>query len=35
MGEYIEGVANGMDTYSIKQPLGVGLYLLHTNFAGD
>lgn len=35
MGEYIEGVANGMDTYSIKQPLGVGLYLLHTIFAGD
>ena len=23
MGEYIEGVSTGMDTYSIKQPLGV------------
>ena len=25
MGEYVEGVSTGMDTYSIKQPLGVGL----------
>ena len=23
MGEYVEGVAAGMDTYSLKQPLGV------------
>lgn len=23
MGEYVEGVSQGMDTYSIKQPLGV------------
>ena len=23
MGEYVEGVSTGMDTYSIKQPLGV------------
>lgn len=23
MGEYVEGVSPGMDTYSIKQPLGV------------
>ena len=25
MGEYVEGVSTGMDTYSIKQPLGVDL----------
>lgn len=23
MGEYVEGVSTGMDSYSIKQPLGV------------
>lgn len=23
MGEYVENVSSGMDTYSIKQPLGV------------
>ena len=23
MGEYVENVSTGMDTYSIKQPLGV------------
>ena len=25
MGEYVENVSTGMDTYSIKQPLGVQL----------
>ena len=28
MGEYVEGVSTGMDTYSIKQPLGVCTCLL-------
>ena len=32
MGEYVENVSTGMDTYSIKQPLGVSHSLLpaHT-----
>jgi len=32
MGEYVEGVAAGMDTYSIKQPLGVCAGICPFNF---
>ncbi|KAA6423522.1 MAG: methylmalonate-semialdehyde dehydrogenase [acylating] mitochondrial-like [Trebouxia sp. A1-2] len=32
MGEYIEGVSTGMDTYSIKQPLGVCAGICPFNF---
>ncbi|KAL3150431.1 Methylmalonate-semialdehyde dehydrogenase [acylating], mitochondrial [Trebouxia sp. C0010 RCD-2024] len=32
MGEYVEGVSQGMDTYSIKQPLGVCAGICPFNF---
>ena len=33
MGEFVENVASGMDTYSIRQPLGVRI--VNPNVACD
>ena len=32
MGEYVEGVANGVDTYTLQQPLGVCAGITPFNF---
>ncbi len=34
MGEYVEGVSAGIDTYSLRQPLGVAAGICPFNFPG-
>lgn len=34
MGEYVEHVSGGIDTYSIRQPLGVTAGICPFNFPG-
>ncbi len=35
MGEYVEHVSTGIDTYSIRQPLGVTAGICPFNFPGE